>query len=216
MKQVQRGNVVKVASYHFDDQDGQEITKSEMPCRILTDHSDFKEGYCNLYPSDFDSGSGRAWLNEDGTITLIVHSNCNYDLKLINGATLAPVTPAKFHAQPKPGGIDPVTLGVIEAKLKTFADLVTAQQRAGLIAKGYDPANHNHDAHFHMGQKFARVDVGHSGKYMVDLAAGIIYGIKGYGVVHHSRVFGTLDTINDWDWSSYRAIKRTQTQAIPA
>lgn len=56
-----------------------------------------------------------------------------------------------------------------------------------------------------LGQKFAKVDVGTSGKYMVDLETGEIFSIKGYGVVHRGHRFGSLDTINEWDWRGYRA-----------
>ena len=64
-----------------------------------------------------------------------------------------------------------------------------------------------------MGRKYANVDVGESGKYMVELSTGNIYGIKAYGVIHRGHYFGTLDTINDYDWSGYRAIKRQQQAA---
>ena len=63
-----------------------------------------------------------------------------------------------------------------------------------------------------MGKKFARVDLGAemscSGKYMVHLETGDIYGIKAYGVVHRGHRYGTLDTIKDWDWSGYYATAR--------
>lgn len=63
-----------------------------------------------------------------------------------------------------------------------------------------------------MGKKFARVDVGtdgqRSGKYMVDLETGDIYGVKAYGVVHRGHRFGTLDTIADWYWGGYYATAR--------
>ena len=59
-----------------------------------------------------------------------------------------------------------------------------------------------------MGSKFARVDVGSSGKYMVDLETGDLYGIKAYGVVHRGHRYGTLDTIQEWDWSGYCATAR--------
>lgn len=59
--------------------------------------------------------------------------------------------------------------------------------------------------HFHIGKKWARVDVGTSGKYMVDMATGEIVGIKGYGVPHLGHRYGTLDTLYAWDWSGYHA-----------
>lgn len=56
------------------------------------------------------------------------------------------------------------------------------------------------------GKKFVRVNIGASGRYMVDLNDGTIYGIKGYGVVHYGHVYGTLDTINDWFWGEYYGV----------
>jgi hypothetical protein len=43
---------------------------------------------------------------------------------------------------------------------------------------------------------------------MVDNATGEIFGIKGYGVIHRGHRYGTLDTIGDYDWSGYHAVKR--------
>ncbi len=58
------------------------------------------------------------------------------------------------------------------------------------------------------GKKYARVDVGRSGKYMVVLATGDIYGIKAYGVIHPGHFYGTLETIDVWDWKGYTATKK--------
>jgi len=58
------------------------------------------------------------------------------------------------------------------------------------------------------GSKYIKIDVGRSGKYIVEVSTGIIYGIKAYGVIHRGYRFGNLDTINDWDWSGYRALKK--------
>jgi hypothetical protein len=55
-----------------------------------------------------------------------------------------------------------------------------------------------------IGKAYARVDVGDSGRYMVD-ADGNIFGIKAYGVIHRGHQYGTLDTINNFFWGFYRA-----------
>lgn len=57
------------------------------------------------------------------------------------------------------------------------------------------------------GKKYINVDVGASGKYMVEVATGDIYGIKAYGVIHRGHYFGNLDTINDYFWGEYYAYK---------
>jgi hypothetical protein len=56
------------------------------------------------------------------------------------------------------------------------------------------------------GKKFVKVNIGTSGRYMVDLNDGTIYGIKGYGTVHYGHVYGTLDTIHDWFWGEYYGV----------
>ena len=57
------------------------------------------------------------------------------------------------------------------------------------------------------GRVYTKVDVGPehnmSGKYMVKNATGVIYGVKGYGVVHKGHRYGTLDEVTSWDWSGY-------------
>ncbi len=55
------------------------------------------------------------------------------------------------------------------------------------------------------GRKFAKVDVGSSGKYMVDNETGEIFGIKAYGQVHKGHRYGTLDTIENFWWGGYGA-----------
>ena len=57
------------------------------------------------------------------------------------------------------------------------------------------------------GKKYTKVDIGGSGKYMVDLSDGAIYGIKAYGVIHKGHQYGTLDTIDEWFWGDYKAVK---------
>lgn len=98
--------------------------------------------------------------------------------------------------------------------IQSLADLIQSETQARLVAEGFTLEIHrpNCTTHIHMGKKFARVDVGTSGKYMVELETGIIYGIKAYDVVHRGHVFGTLDTIADFDWSGYVAHRK----ALPA
>lgn len=56
------------------------------------------------------------------------------------------------------------------------------------------------------GKKYTKIDIGGSGKYMID-QEGNIFGIKAYGVIHKGHQFGTLDTIKDWYWGNYTAYK---------
>ena len=95
-------------------------------------------------------------------------------------------------------------------KLEAFRAKLEADQLAGLIRShvDYEGNRANAKCTVKLGGKYARVDIGNSGKYMVVLATGEIFGIKAYGVIHRGHFFGTLDTINDYDWSGYRAHKR--------
>ena len=89
------------------------------------------------------------------------------------------------------------------ARLERFRHLVGQDQIKGLLRKGYRLEFHNVVCKIKMGRKYANVDVGDSGKYMVELDTSRIYGIKGYGVIHRGHYFGTLDTIEAYDWSGY-------------
>lgn len=46
--------------------------------------------------------------------------------------------------------------------------------------------------HGHFGAKYARLDVGGSGAFMVDIVSGLIYGIMGYGKVDKKKVSGNI------------------------
>jgi hypothetical protein len=95
-----------------------------------------------------------------------------------------------------------------EIDMATFAALVEQQQREA-FTRDYPDAyleerrDSDCTVKVSIGKKFGRVDVGSSGKYMVDLETGEIWGIKAYGVVHKGHSYGTLDTIHEWNWSGY-------------
>lgn len=64
------------------------------------------------------------------------------------------------------------------------------------------------------GPKYAKVNAGRgSGRYMVVNATGEIFGIKGYGVIHRGHPYGTLDTVDAFDWGGYRAVRREPVSA---
>ena len=96
-------------------------------------------------------------------------------------------------------------------EVERFATCLEQAQRARL-AHDYPALDLESDA-YHVkltkGSKYTRVDFGSSGKYMVVAATGEIFGIKGYGVIHRGHAYGTLATIDAWDWSGYTAIRRT-------
>ncbi|MHA1437873.1 MAG: hypothetical protein ACTSPD_09880 [Promethearchaeota archaeon] len=57
------------------------------------------------------------------------------------------------------------------------------------------------------GKKYYKLNLKHSGRYMID-TKGNIYGIKAYGQINKKKWYGTLDTINDYYWGDYTAIKK--------
>jgi len=51
------------------------------------------------------------------------------------------------------------------------------------------------------------------GRYMVDRNSWVIYGIKSWAQINERRQYGTLDTIDQYDWSSYYGIPKAGTEA---
>jgi hypothetical protein len=96
-----------------------------------------------------------------------------------------------------------------QQKINALCDKITQQQQARLKAQKLD-CQCNMDlaiCHFHIAKKYTRIDIGSSGRYMIDNNTGEIFGIKAYGVIHRGHYFGTLDTINDYFWGNYKAEK---------
>jgi hypothetical protein len=58
------------------------------------------------------------------------------------------------------------------------------------------------------GKKYAKVDIGNSGRYMVEMETGNIFGIKAYGQIHRGHFYGTVETINDYFWGGYYPVKQ--------
>lgn len=56
-------------------------------------------------------------------------------------------------------------------------------------------SNGNETAHLATikpGKKYLKLDVGRSGKYMIEVATDRVYGIKAYGVIHRGHYYGTV------------------------
>ena len=93
-------------------------------------------------------------------------------------------------------------------KLEAFRAKVETDTRKRYADQGFTASIHEPQMVVTVkpGKKHTKVDVGTSGKYMVD-DTGTIWGIKAYGVIHKGHCYGTLDTINDWFWGGYVAVK---------
>ena len=78
--------------------------------------------------------------------------------------------------------------------VQEFARRVEEGEKAGLIRVelNCDANMRNAETTIKQGRKWTKVDVGYSGRYMVD-TDGKIFGIKAYGVPHYGYYFGTLE-----------------------
>ena len=110
--------------------------------------------------------------------------------------------------------------GTYEAKIRALADRITRETRAYLASRY--PASEVSGANaqdaqttIKPGKLYTKVDVGRSGKYMVD-QQGNIWGIKAYGVIHRGHRYGTLDTADDWNWGGYIAVPKRRGNPIDA
>lgn len=99
---------------------------------------------------------------------------------------------------------------ITQDKLDRFTELLEREQIAELVKLKLDCEGNllNTKVSTKDTRKYIKIDVGGSGKYMLDKADGIIYGIKAYGVIHRGHAYGTLDTIDEWQWSRYTAFKK--------
>ena len=96
--------------------------------------------------------------------------------------------------------------------LEEFAEVITQQQQARLVEQGLDCEANMVGAVAHVvpgGKKYTKIDLGRGqGKFMVEIATGIIYGIKAYGQVHKGHMYGTLETVDEWFWGDYYPSRR--------
>ena len=90
--------------------------------------------------------------------------------------------------------------------LERLANTIEKEQLERLHADGFTYEGHEKGAKVTVkeGKKYYKVDVGDSGKYMVD-HEGNIFGIKAYGVIHRGHCYGTLETIDNYYWGDYEA-----------
>ena len=67
------------------------------------------------------------------------------------------------------------------------------------------------------GRKFDKVyvqtNVQKLGRYMVDRNSWVIYGIKSWAQINERRTYGTLDTVDQYDWSAHYGIPKAGTEA---
>jgi hypothetical protein len=72
---------------------------------------------------------------------------------------------------------------------------ILVQWQIAVNIRHYNVEKFTHAAdqvHGHFGAKYARLDIGGSGAFMVDISTGLVYGIMGYGKVDKKKVSGNI------------------------
>lgn len=99
-----------------------------------------------------------------------------------------------------------------QAKLERFRAMLQEQTNTRLANDTTDPAvkamyapggAYYQLATTKIGRVYVNVDLDKSGKFMVEIATGKIFGIRGYGKVDKTKRYGTLDTIDKWLWGDF-------------
>lgn len=90
-------------------------------------------------------------------------------------------------------------------KIAVFAQKVEQEQLQRLKEQELNCLSNqnNHRTNVIPGKKYVKVNVGNSGRFMVEVETGNIFGTKGYGVIHRGHFYGTLDTIDEYFWGDY-------------
>ena len=61
---------------------------------------------------------------------------------------------------------------------------------------------------YHQGKPLQKI-----GRYMVDRNSWVIYGIKSWAQINERRTYGTLDTVDQYDWSPFYGVPKAGTEA---
>ncbi len=64
---------------------------------------------------------------------------------------------------------------------------------------------------YHQGKPLQKL-----GRYMVDRNSWVIYGIKSWAQINERRTYGTLDTVDQYDWSPYYGVPKAGSDAEKA
>lgn len=92
--------------------------------------------------------------------------------------------------------------------LERLANMIETQTLEHLHKHGIMHCDSDAKVKIRPGNKYTKIDVGTSGKYMID-DDGNIYGIKGYGQIHRRHYYGTLETIENYYWGDYTAQRKS-------
>jgi len=96
------------------------------------------------------------------------------------------------------------------SKLGDLVALITAQTKTRCNDQGltYEGIERRWDVRIKPGKKYIKVDKDKSAFLMIDKSSRQIYGCKGYGVVNLRHQYGTLDTINNFNWGDHSPVRK--------
>ena len=98
----------------------------------------------------------------------------------------------------------------MEETIKKLSEIIEKESLESLKARNCDcEANRlNCKVKVKLGKKYIKVDKNGSGFLMIEIDTGKIYGIKAYGVINRNHYYGTLETIDNYYWGSYKPQKK--------
>lgn len=93
------------------------------------------------------------------------------------------------------------------AKLITFCHRLETEQTEKAKRDYPDiPSLHAHPVEHNTGRVYSRILVGRMASYFVRVSDGMIFASASFKTPTLARSYGTLDTIDQFDWSGYNAI----------
>ncbi len=109
----------------------------------------------------------------------------------------------------------------MKEKILALAALIQTQQEQRMRDEGFTVEENIKSAtttRVKPGTKYTKVDIGSSGRFMVEMSTGNIFGIKAYGQIHRGHFYGTLDTTDQYYWGDYypRRVAQPRTQVFGA
>jgi len=92
---------------------------------------------------------------------------------------------------------DPAPTGLMVG-IEILVNALTEKEKEQLTKEGYEWGLHKRNNTYNFiepktdNAKYIKIDKGGSGKYMVEIDNGYIYGTKGYGVINKKKYYGTV------------------------
>lgn len=98
-----------------------------------------------------------------------------------------------------------------QAVAENYEVNVQAFHRA--VQKGMPSMNWVHATGRLYDKVYTTSNAGDSGKYMVERKTGSIFAIKSWNQHNPRRFYGTVATVDQWDWSQFPAVPKAGTSA---